>query len=102
MRKGSKMTEEAKRKMSKSRMGESPWNKGKKLTEEHKRKLSENHRTKRGCSSPMKGKHYSEEVRKKNSEAQKKECLILKKEKSFLQIELLQDIKEKNILKNLF
>lgn len=55
-------TKEARKKMG-FKKGSIPWNKGKKLTEEHKKHLKEN--------SGMKGKHHSEETKRKLREANK-------------------------------
>lgn len=67
-----KMSEETKRKISKSLKGRhtdvAPWL-GKHHTAETKRKLSEMHK---GSKNPMYGKHASEETRRKMSEAQKR------------------------------
>lgn len=57
-KKGKKLSEEHKRKISETLEGKPTWNKGKKLTpfsEEHKRKLSE---AKKGKPAPNKGKHW--------------------------------------------
>jgi len=61
-RKGKKLSEESKRKISES-------NKGKKLSEEHKQKLRE---AGRGRKSWLKGKTHSKETRKKLSDSGKK------------------------------
>lgn len=76
------------KKISKSCKGNMPWNKGKTdiysketlrkmrekqkgkpLSKEHRKNLSKNHKTKRGFSSAMKGKHHSEETIKKISKS---------------------------------
>lgn len=56
--------------------GKTPWNKGTKFSEEHKRRISEalkgrhpSEETRRKMSEAQKGKHISEEQRKKHSEA---------------------------------
>ena len=63
MNMGSKMSEKAKRKISKARKGQEPWNKGKigVYSKATKRKMSE----------AQKGKKFSEEHKRKMSEAQK-------------------------------
>lgn len=88
MKKGSKQTEEVRKKISEAttkamanpelkkrlseiRKGKPSWNKGKHLSEEHRKHLSEHHRTKRGFSSPMKGKHPSFETLLKMSRVMK-------------------------------
>ena len=67
-RKGKKLSEETRNKISETLRGHLPWNKGKKLSEEHKQKLSEVHK---GKQTWMKGKCHSEKARKKISEAKK-------------------------------
>ena len=54
-------TEEHKQKISKGKKGQASWHKGKHLTEEHKRKISEAH----------KGKHHTKETKQKLSEINK-------------------------------
>lgn len=61
---GKHHTEETKLKMSKTR-------KGKKFSEEHKKNLSKNHANTKGENSPWFGKHHTEETKKKMSEKQK-------------------------------
>ena len=61
-------SEEAKRKMSESHKGKTPWNKGKHLSEEHKIKISE---ANKGENNPMHGKHHSDEAKQKISEVHK-------------------------------
>jgi len=72
MRKGSKMTLEQRKKLSKAHKGYIPWNKGKKglfkHTEEWKRKRGE---ANKGKNNPFYGKRHSGESRKKMSEAHK-------------------------------
>lgn len=87
-RKGAPQTEETKRKMSLSKMGNIPWNKGKSgyknrpLSEEAKRKISERQRgkrlgekrteeQKRKISQTLMGRRVPDEVRKKISESHK-------------------------------
>lgn len=53
--------------ISKSLLGHIPWNKGKHISEEQKRKHSEYMKQ----NNPMKGKHHSEETKRKISEANK-------------------------------
>ena len=67
-RKGKKLSEETKNKISETLKGQPAWNKGKKLSEEHKKKLSE---ARKGKPSNMKGKHLSEEAKNKISESKK-------------------------------
>ncbi len=59
---GGKMSEEAKRKMSKAKVGHIPWNKGKKSSEKAKARIS----------AAKKGKKFSKENKKKMSEANKR------------------------------
>ena len=72
MNKGKKMSEKAKRKISKTMKGRIPWNKGKtglqKHTEETKRKMSE---VRKGKNNPMYGKPRSKATKRKISEAMK-------------------------------
>ena len=75
---GSKHSQETKRKMSESMKGRSAHNKGKKVSEETKRKLSEarkgkkvSEETKRRISETLKGRKTSEETKRKMSEAKK-------------------------------
>ena len=70
--KGRKFSDEHRRNISESNKGQTPWNKGSKLkplSDEHKRKISE---YRKGKPSGMKGKHASEETKRKQSEAQKR------------------------------
>lgn len=67
-RKGKKLSEETRKKISETLKGQPSWNKGKSLSEEHKKKLSA---AKKGKQSNMKGKHLSEEAKNKISESKK-------------------------------
>ena len=67
-RKGKKLSEETRKKISETLKGHPSWNKGKSLSEEHKKKLSA---AKKGKPSNMKGKHLSEEAKNKISESRK-------------------------------
>lgn len=62
------ISNDTRKKMSKSHKGKSPANKGKPMSEEQKKKLSEAHK---GKSSWIKGKHHSEETKRKLSEINK-------------------------------
>ena len=70
MRKGSKMSEKAKRKISKARKGQKPWNKGKigVYSKATRRKMSE---AKNGKKNPFYGKTHSEKTKRKMSKARK-------------------------------
>ncbi len=70
-RKGIKLSDEAKVKLSESHKGQKAWNKGIPQTEEHKRKQS----------IAMKGRTFSEETKKKMSEA-RKGLLVNRKDQS--------------------
>lgn len=61
-------SEESKREISKGHKGKAPWNKGIHLSEEAKKKRRE---ARKGTKSPMEGKHHSKESRKKMSVAHK-------------------------------
>lgn len=67
-RKGKKLSEETRNKISETLRGHPAWNKGKKLSEEHRQKLSEVHK---GRQTWMKGKCHSEKARKRISEAKR-------------------------------
>lgn len=56
-RKGIKMSDETKKKISASKFGKTPWNKGKPMSEETKQKLSKS----------IRGRHHTEETKKKMS-----------------------------------
>lgn len=78
MIKGSKQTEEAKRKIGLAGKGRISWNKGKHFSEEYRRKLSDAHKgkklpeeQKRKISESLKGKQVSEETRRRLSESNK-------------------------------
>lgn len=67
-----KFSEETKAKISKSKIGSVPWNKGVPRTDEEKRKMSLSHIGKTvGEKNGNYGKHFSEEHRRKISEAKK-------------------------------
>lgn len=85
-KKGSKLSEETKKRISKAHQGEkhnmygkhhseetklkmSMTRKGRKFTEEHKHNMSKHHADNRGENSPWYGKHHSNETKKKISEA---------------------------------
>jgi very-short-patch-repair endonuclease len=79
MKKGSKMTDEQKKKLSEAHTGQTAWNKGKKglqiawnkgkhHTEESRKKISSAHK---GVSAGMSGKHHSEATKIKISESKK-------------------------------
>lgn len=85
-KKGSKLSEETKKRISESHQGEkhnmygkhhsektklkmSMTRKGRKFTKEHKRNMSKHHADNRGENSPWYGKHHSNETKKKISEA---------------------------------
>jgi len=65
---GTKLSEEIRKKISEVNRARTPWNKGKHLSEEICKKLSE---AKKGEKHPNYGKHLSEETKKKISEIQK-------------------------------
>lgn len=65
--KGKKMSKEACLKMSKAKKGSIPWNKGKELSQEHKQKLKDN--AKINPNYGRKNKKASDETKKKMSEA---------------------------------
>ena len=69
--KGIILSEETKKKMSRAKRGQIPWNKGKEgvYTEEIKKKMSLNHRDMSGENHPFYGKHLSEEHKKKLKES---------------------------------
>lgn len=71
---GYKLSEETRKKLSESHKGISNSNKGKKLSEEHRQKLSDSakryHETHEFVS-PMKGKHHSEDTKRRMSNAHK-------------------------------
>lgn len=76
VRKGEKMREETKRKISLSRLGPKHHYYGKHLSEEHKQKIADalkgvTHGFKKGCKSLMEGKKHSEETKKKISDAKR-------------------------------
>lgn len=52
-RRGIPLSEEMKKKLSESHMGQSAWNKGKNLSEEHKRKVSESSLNRKDISKPL-------------------------------------------------
>lgn len=60
-RKGIKMSDETKKKISDSKTGKTPWNKGKPMSEETKQKLSKS----------IRGRHHTEETKKKMSMSRK-------------------------------
>ena len=61
--------EETRRKMSLSAKGRTPYNKGKHLSEEHKKKIGESNKgLQSGEKNPFYGKHHSEETKRKISD----------------------------------
>jgi len=69
-KKGRKLSEETKRKISIAKRGKKNWNKGRKLSEEHRRKISEG--TKKSWTDDRRPRKHTEETKRKISIAKKK------------------------------
>jgi len=101
--KGSKLSEEHKRKISESNKGQIPWNKGKKMSEEYKKIHSEaanreplSEELKKRISETLKGRIVPEETKKKQSK--------IAKEKGFglwMEGKSLEESHKENISKGL-